>query len=216
MRKAAKVASLVLTAALVVGVGISAFAATKTPSKTVPDEIAATVETTTTAGQGTLTTKQTKTDAKTEEEKAEVDNRTKQALNNISASVDLKKETGATEEERVEVAAAEEVTVVENTLPDDAQVTVNVKSEVVDTVYEEEEKVTVIIAIPVLNKDGTQKRDENGKLVFTYKRATATVKNGQLRLELTNAQLKEYGTRFTVIALKNVKIAQTTTPAAAQ
>ena len=215
MRKAAKAASLVLTAALVVGVGISAFAATTTPSKTVVDEVAASVETTTT-GEGTIVTTESKKVAKTEEEKTEVNTRTQQAVNNIGASVDLKKETGATEEERVEVAAAEEVTVVENTLPNDAKVTVNVKSEVVDTVYEEEEKVTVMIAIPVLNKDGTQKRDENGKLVFTYKRATATVKNGQLRLELTNAQLKEYGTRFTVIALKNVKTAQTTTPAAAQ
>ena len=213
MRKAAKAASLVLTAALVVGVGISAFAATTTPSKTVVDEVAASVETTTTANEGTIVTTESKKVAKTEEEKTEVNTRTQQAVNNIGASVDLKKETGATEEERVEVAAAEEVTVVENTLPNDAQVTVNVKSEVVDTVYEEDEKITVMIAIPVLNADGTQKQDENGKLVFTYKRATATVKNGQLRLELTNAQLKEYGKKFTVIALKNV---QKTTPAAAQ
>lgn len=213
MRKAAKVASLVLTAALVVGVGISAFAATKTPSKTVPDEIAATVETTTTANEGKIVTTESKKVAKTEEEKTEVNTRTQQAVNNIGASVDLKKETGATEEERVEVAAAEEVTVVENTLPDDAQVTVNVKSEVVDTVYEEEEKVTVIIAIPVLNADGTQKRDENGKLVFTYEKVQATVKGGQLQLNLTNAQLKKFGKKFTVIALKNV---QKTTPAAAQ
>lgn len=212
MRKAAKAASLVLTAALVVGVGISAFAATTTPSKTVVDEVAASVETTTT-GEGTIVTTESKKVAKTEEEKTEVNTRTQQAVNNIGASVDLKKETGATEEERVEVAAAEEVTVVENTLPNDAQVTVNVKSEVVDTVYEEEEKVTVMIAIPVLNADGTQKQDENGKLVFTYEKVQATVKGGQLQLNLTNAQLKKFGKKFTVIALKNV---QKTTPAAAQ
>ncbi len=212
MRKAAKAASLVLTAALVVGVGISAFAATTTPSKTVVDEVAASVETTTT-GEGTIVTTESKKVAKTEEEKTEVNTRTQQAVNNIGASVDLKKETGATEEERVEVAAAEEVTVVENTLPNDAKVTVNVKSEVVDTVYEEEEKVTVMIAIPVLNADGTQKQDENGKLVFTYEKVQATVKGGQLQLNLTNAQLKKFGKKFTVIALKNV---QKTTPAAAQ
>ena len=213
MRKAAKAASLVLTAALVVGVGISAFAATTTPSKTVVDEVAASVETTTTANKGTIVTTESKKVAKTEEEKTEVNTRTQQAVNNIGASVDLKKETGATEEERVEVAAAEEVTVVENTLPNDAQVTVNVKSEVVDTVYEEDEKITVMIAIPVLNADGTQKQDENGKLVFTYEKVQATVKGGQLQLNLTNAQLKKFGKKFTVIALKNV---QKTTPAAAQ
>lgn len=212
MRKAAKAASLVLTAALVVGVGISAFAATTTPSKTVVDEVAASVETTTT-GEGTIVTTESKKVAKTEEEKTEVNTRTQQAVNNIGASVDLKEKTGATEEERVEVAAAEEVTVVTNTLSDDASVTVNVKSDVVESVYKEDEKVTVMIAIPVLNADGTQKRDENGKLVFTYEKVQATVKGGQLQLNLTNAQLKKFGKKFTVIALKNV---QKTTPAAAQ
>lgn len=212
MRKAAKAASLVLTAALVVGVGISAFAATTTPSKTVVDEVAASVETTTT-GEGTIVTTESKKVAKTEEEKTEVNTRTQQAVNNIGASVDLKEKTGATEEERVEVAAAEEVTVVTNTLSDDASVTVNVKSDVVESVYKEDEKVTVMIAIPVLNADGTQKRDENGKLVFTYEKVPATVKGGQLQLNLTNAQLKKFGKKFTVIALKNV---QKTTPAAAQ
>lgn len=212
MRKAAKAASLVLTAALVVGVGISAFAATTTPSKTVVDEVAASVETTTT-GEGTIVTTESKKVAKTEEEKTEVNTRTQQAVNNIGASVDLKEKTGATEEEQVEVAAAEEVTVVTNTLSDNASVTVNVKSDVVESVYKEDEKVTVMIAIPVLNADGTQKRDENGKLVFTYEKVQATVKGGQLQLNLTNAQLKKFGKKFTVIALKNV---QKTTPAAAQ
>lgn len=212
MRKAAKAASLVLTAALVVGVGISAFAATKTPSKTVVDEVAASVETTTTAGQGTLVT----TQAKTEEEKTEAQTRTKQALDYLSKT-NLKEETGATEDEHVEVAAAEEVTVVENSLPDDAQVTVNVKSDVITSAYDaNEENITVLIVAPDLNPDGTQKLDDKGNPVYIQKKVTAKMVNGQLQLSLSNADLKKFGKKFQVFALKNVKTAQTTTPAAAQ
>lgn len=186
MRKAV---SLVVTAALVMSMGVAAFAAT--PSKTVADAVDAAV-TTTVEGSGTVSFEE----PASETAKAEAAAQTASALQNVAAKVDLKALTSATAEETVEVAAAKTVTVAQTTLADTAMVAVEMDSQVVTEAYKnyvDGSEIAVLVAIPTV--------DETGKTVYTYVRVPAVVKGGKVQVKLTGAQLKSFGKSFTLMAL---------------
>ena len=78
-----------------------------------------------------------------------------------------------------------------------ADVEVALKSKMLDAAYTENEKLVVLVAVP--------KVDAAGKVTYTYTKIRAVYKNGKVRVALTGRQLKDFGSTFTVIALKQVK-----------
>ena len=66
----------------------------------------------------------------------------------------------------------------------------------IDAAYTENEKLVVLVAVP--------KVDAAGKVTYTYKKIEAIYKDGKVRVALTGRQLKDFGSTFTVIALKRV------------
>lgn len=205
-----KIVSFVLTTALVLGMGASAFAAA-TPSKVVLDEVKAdaSVNVSGLSGLGAkVEIKKIEEVAKTTEEVKKVEEEYKNVLTDVVNKVDLKKaisevlpqETAAEEQKetvRVEVAAVQTFTVVTERLANFADVEVALKSEMIDSVYTENEKLVVLVAVP--------KVDAAGKVTYTYTKVEAVYKNGKVRVSLTGKQLKDFGSTFTVMALKQVK-----------
>lgn len=205
-----KIVSFVLTTALVLGMGASAFAAA-TPSKVVLDEVKADASVTVggLSGLGAkVEVKKIEEVAKTTEEVKKVEEEYKNVLADVVDKVDLKKaisevlpqETAAEEQKetvRVEVAAVQTFTVVTERLANFADVEVALKSEMIDSVYTENEKLVVLVAVP--------KVDAAGKVTYTYTKVEAVYKNGKVRVSLTGKQLKDFGSTFTVMALKQVK-----------
>lgn len=205
-----KIVSFVLTTALVLGMGASAFAAA-TPSKVVLDEVKADASVTVggLSGLGAkVEVKKIEEVAKTAEEVKKVEEEYKNVLTDVVNKVDLKKaisevlpqETAAEEQKetvRVEVAAVQTFTVVTERLANLADVEVALESEMIDSVYTENEKLVVLVAVP--------KVDAAGKVTYTYTKVEAVYKNGKVRVSLTGKQLKDFGSTFTVMALKQVK-----------
>lgn len=205
-----KIVSFVLTTALVLGMGASAFAAA-TPSKVVLDEVKADASVTVggLSGLGAkVEIKKIEEVAKTTEEVKKVEEEYKNVLTDVVNKVDLKKaisevlpqETAAEEQKetvRVEVAAVQTFTVVTERLANFADVEVALESEMIDSVYTENEKLVVLVAVP--------KVDAAGKVTYTYTKVEAVYKNGKVRVSLTGKQLKDFGSTFTVMALKQVK-----------
>lgn len=205
-----KIVSFVLTTALVLGMGASAFAAA-TPSKVVLDEVKADASVTVggLSGLGAkVEVKKIEEVAKTAEEVKKVEEEYKNVLTDVVNKVDLKKaisevlpqETAAEEQKetvRVEVAAVQTFTVVTERLANFADVEVALESEMIDSVYTENEKLVVLVAVP--------KVDAAGKVTYTYTKVEAVYKNGKVRVNLTGKQLKDFGSTFTVMALKQVK-----------
>ncbi len=205
-----KIVSFVLTTALVLGMGASAFAAA-TPSKVVLDEVKADASVTVggLSGLGAkVEIKKIEEVAKTTEEVKKVEEEYKNVLTDVVNKVDLKKaisevlpqETAAEEQKetvRVEVAAVQTFTVVTERLTNLADVEVALESEMIDSVYTENEKLVVLVAVP--------KVDAAGKVTYTYTKVEAVYKNGKVRVSLTGKQLKDFGSTFTVMALKQVK-----------
>lgn len=205
-----KIVSFVLTTALVLGMGASAFAAA-TPSKVVLDEVKADASVTVggLSGLGAkVEVKKIEEVAKTTEEVKKVEEEYKNVLTDVVNKVDLKKaisevlpqETAAEEQKetvRVEVAAVQTFTVVTERLANFADVEVALESEMIDSVYTENEKLVVLVAVP--------KVDAAGKVTYTYTKVEAVYKNGKVRVSLTGKQLKDFGSTFTVMALKQVK-----------
>lgn len=205
-----KIVSFVLTTALVLGMGASAFAAA-TPSKVVLDEVKADASVTVggLSGLGAkVEIKKIEEVAKTTEEVKKVEEEYKNVLTDVVNKVDLKKaisevlpqETAAEEQKetvRVEVAAVQTFTVVTERLANLADVEVALESEMIDSVYTENEKLVVLVAVP--------KVDAAGKVTYTYTKVEAVYKNGKVRVSLTGKQLKDFGSTFTVMALKQVK-----------
>lgn len=204
-----KIVSFVLTTALVLGMGASAFAAA-TPSKVVLDEVKADASVTVggLSGLGAkVEVKKIEEVAKTAEEVKKVEEEYKNVLTDVVNKVDLKKaisevlpqETAAEEQKenvKVEVAAVQTFTVVTERLANFADVEVALESEMIDSVYTENEKLVVLVAVP--------KVDAAGKVTYTYTKVEAVYKNGKVRVSLTGKQLKDFGSTFTVIALKRV------------
>lgn len=206
-----RIASFVLTTALVLGMGASAFAAA-TPSKVVQDEVKADASVTVSGlgGLGAMVeVKKIEEVAKTTEEIKKVKENYKNVLTDVVDKVDLKKTvsevlpektTPDTEEQketvRVEVTAVQTFTVVTKRLANLADVEVALESKMIDAAYTENEKLVVLVAVP--------KVDAAGKVTYTYKKIEAIYKDGKVRVALTGRQLKDFGSTFTVIALKRV------------
>lgn len=205
-----KIVSFVLTTALVLGMGASAFAAA-TPSKVVLDEVKADASVTVggLSGLGAkVEVKKIEEVAKTTEEVKKVEEEYKNVLTDVVKKVDLKKaisevlpqETAAEEQKetvRVEVAAVQTFTVVTERLANFADVEVALKSEMIDSVYAENEELVVLVAVPEV--------DAAGKVTYTYTKVKAVYKDGKISVKLTGKQLKDFGSNFTVMALKQVK-----------
>lgn len=201
-----RIASFVLTTALVLGMGASAFAAA-TPSKVVQDEVKADASVTVSGlgGLGAMVeVKKIEEVAKTTEEIKKVKENYKNVLTDVVDKVDLKKTVSEmladTEEQketvRVEVTAVQTFTVVTKRLANLADVEVALESKMIDAAYTENEKLVVLVAVP--------KVDAAGKVTYTYKKIEAIYKDGKIRVALTGKQLKDFGSTFTVIALKRV------------
>lgn len=201
-----RIASFVLTTALVLGMGASAFAAA-TPSKVVQDEVKADASVTVSGlgGLGAMVeVKKIEEVAKTTEEIKKVKENYKNVLTDVVDKVDLKKTVSEmladTEEQketvRVEVTAVQTFTVVTKRLANLADVEVALESKMIDAAYTENEKLVVLVAVP--------KVDAAGKVTYTYTKVKAIYKDGKVRVALTGRQLKDFGSTFTVIALKRV------------
>lgn len=201
-----RIASFVLTTALVLGMGASAFAAA-TPSKVVQDEVKADASVTVSGlgGLGAMVeVKKIEEVAKTTEEIKKVKENYKNVLTDVVDKVDLKKTVSEmladTEEQketvRVEVTAVQTFVVVTKRLANLADVEVALESKMIDAAYTENEKLVVLVAVP--------KVDAAGKVTYTYTKIKAIYKDGKVRVALTGRQLKDFGSTFTVIALKRV------------
>ena len=206
-----RIASFVLTTALVLGMGVSAFAAA-TPSKVVQDEVKtdASVTVSGLSGLGAgVKIKRVEEVAKTTEEIKEVKEEYKNVLTDVVDKVDLKKTvsevlpeetTPDTEEQketvRVEVTAVQTFTVVTKRLANLADVEVALESKMIDAAYTENENLVVLVAVP--------KVDAAGKVTYTYTKIKAIYRDGKVRVDLTGKQLKDFGSTFTVMALKQV------------
>ena len=184
-----RIASVILTGALILSMGAAAFAAT--PSKTVADEIkaTATVEKTTGFDRVSISTKETEaTVAQSAEVVAEL----------ASSTEELKETVGATAEEKIEVIAVRTVTSEQTPLFNRTKVTASLSSAVIDAACTENEQVTVLVMVPVVGKDGA----------VTYEKIAVTsgvVKDGKVQVKLTGALLKKIGKRkVTLVAIKKI------------
>ena len=198
-----RIASFVLTIALVLGMGVSAFA-TGVPSKVVLDEVEvdASVTVSGLSGLGAMVEiKKIEEVAKTTEEIKKVKEDYKNVRTDVVDKVDLKKTVsemlaGTEEHAKVEIVAVQTFIVVKKRLANFADVEVALKSKMLDAAYTENEKLVVLVAVP--------KVDAAGKVTYTYTKIRAVYKNGKVRVALTGRQLKDFGSTFTVIALKQV------------
>ena len=181
-----KIISVALTAAMVVGMGVSVLAAT--PSKTVADEVKA-------SGSATVTGVVSDVKVTAKEDTAE----TEEVLKDIVSNVDLQKAVGASEEkkETVDVTAAQPFEVQTSNLLDAANVELTVESKVIEAAYKENEEVTVLVAVPTTKADGT--------VTYTYHTVTGKVVNGKIVVSLKGRQIKSFGSNFTLVALKAIE-----------
>lgn len=181
-----KIISVALTAAMVVGMGVSVLAAT--PSKTVADEVKA-------SGSATVTGVVSDVKVTAKEDTAE----TEEVLKDIVSNVDLQKAVGASEEkkETVDVTAAQPFEVQTSNLLDAANVELTVESKVIEAAYEENEEVVVLVAVPTTKADGT--------VTYTYYTVTGKVVNGKIVVSLKGRQIKSFGSNFTLVALKAIE-----------
>ena len=164
-----KVISAVLTAAMVVGMGVSVLAAT--PSKTVADEVKASGSATVTGVLGIIS--DVKVTAKEDTAEAE------EVLKDIVSNVDLQKAVGASEEKKttVDVTVTQAFEMQTSNLLDAANVKLTIESKVVETAYAENEEVAVLVAVPTVAADGT--------VTYTYHTVTGKFVNGKVVLNLS-------------------------------
>ena len=174
-----RIASVILTGALILSMGAAAFAAT--PSKTVADEIKADVAVETTGFD--------RVSISTEETEA-----------TVAQSAEVVKELASSTEElkKIEVIAVRTVTSEQTPLFNRTKVTASLSSAVIDAACTENEQVTVLVMVPVVGKDGT----------VTYEKIAVTsgvVKDGKVQVKLTGALLKKIGKRkVTLVAIKKI------------
>ena len=184
-----KVISVVLTAAMVVGKGVSALAAT--PSKTVADEVKASGSATVTGVLGVISD----VEVTAREDTAQAED----VLKDVVSAVDLQKIVGASEEKKVtvDVTAAQTFDVQTSNLLGVANVELTVESKVIEAAYSEGERVEVLVAVPTAKADGT--------VSYTYYTVSGKVVNGKIVVSLKGRQVKLYGSNFTLLALKIIE-----------
>ena len=181
-----KVISAVLTAAMVVGMGVSVLAAT--PSKTVADEVKATV----TGVLGIIS--DVKVTAK--EDTAQVE----EVLQDITSDADLQKAAGASKEKKttVDVTVTQAFEMQTSNLLDAANVKLTIESKVIEAAYEDNEQVTVLVAVPKTKADGT--------VTYTYYTVPGKVVDGKIVVNLKGRQVKLYGSNFVLVAVKTIEV----------
>ena len=184
-----KVISAVLTAAMVVGMGVSVLAAT--PSKTVADEVKASGSATVTGVLGIVS------DAKVtaKEDTAQVE----KVLQDITSDADLQKAAGASKEKKttVDVTVTQAFEMQTSNLLDAANVKLTIESKVVEAAYEDNEEVTVLVAVPKTKADGT--------VTYTYYTVAGKVVDGKIVVNLEGRQVKLYGSNFVLVAVKTIE-----------
>ena len=181
-----KVISAVLTAAMVVGMGVSVLAAT--PSKTVADEVKASGSATVTGVVGDV-----KITAK--DDTAQVE----KVLKDITSDADLQKAAGASKEKKttVVVTVTQAFEMQTSNLLDDADVELTIESKVIKAAYENGEEVTVLVAVPKTKADGT--------VTYTYYTVAGKVVDGKIVVNLKGRQVKLYGSNFVLVAVKTIE-----------
>lgn len=184
-----KVISAVLTAAMVVGMGVSVLAAT--PSKTVADEVKASGSATVTGVLGIVS--DVKVTAKEDTAQAEA------VLKDVVANVDLKEAAGASDEKKttVEVTVTQSFEMQTSNLLDAANVELTIESKVVEAAYANNEKVTVLVAVPDTKADGS--------VSYTYYTVPGKVVDGKIVVNLKGRQVKLYGSDFVLMAVKIIE-----------
>lgn len=184
-----RIASVILTGALILSMGAAAFAAT--PSKTVADEIKATATVEKTTGFDRVS-------ISTEETEATVAQSAAVVTELASSTEELKETVGAAAEEKVEIIAVQTVTNERTPLFNRTEATVSLSSAVIDAACNEDERVTVLVMVPVVGKDGTKTYTK----IFVV---TGVVKDGKVQVQLTGAQLKKIGKKnVTLVAIKKI------------
>ena len=179
-----KVISAVLTAAMVVGMGVSVLAAT--PSKTVADEVKASGSATVTGVVGDV-----KITAK--DDTAQVE----KVLKDITSDADLQKAAGASKGKKLDIIVTQAFEMQTSNLLDDADVELTIESKVIKAAYENGEGVTVLVAVPKTKADGT--------VTYTYYTVTGKVVDGKIVVNLKGRQVKLYGSNFVLVAVKTIK-----------
>ena len=182
-----KVISAVLTAAMVVGMGVSVLAAT--PSKTVADEVKASGSATVTGVLGIIS--DVEITAKDDTAQAE------EVLEDIISDADLQKTAGASESRKLDITVTQAFEVQTSNLLDAANVELTIESKVIEAAYEDNEAVTVLVAVPDTKADGT--------VTYTYYTVTGKVVNGKIVVSLKGRQIKSFGSKFTLVALKAIE-----------
>lgn len=182
-----KVISAVLTAAMVVGMGVSVLAAT--PSKTVADEVKASGSATVTGVLGVVG--DVKITAK--EDTAQVE----EVLQDITSDADLQKAAGASKEKKLDIIVTQAFEMQTSNLLDAANVKLTIESKVIEAAYEDNEQVTVLVAVPKTKADGT--------VTYTYYTVTGKVVNGEIVVNLKGRQVKLYGSNFVLVAVKTIE-----------
>ena len=182
-----KVISAVLTAAMVVGMGVSVLAAT--PSKTVADEVKASGSATVTGVLGVVG--DVKITAK--EDTAQVE----EVLQDITSDADLQKAAGASEDKKVDITVTQAFEMQTSNLLDAANVKLTIESKVIEAAYEDNEEVTVLVAVPKTKADGT--------VTYTYYTVPGKVVNGKIVVNLKGRQVKLYGSNFVLVAVKTIE-----------
>ncbi len=182
-----KVISAVLTAAMVVGMGVSVLAAT--PSKTVADEVKASGSATVTGVLGVVG--DVKITAK--EDTAQVE----EVLQDITSDADLQKAAGASKDKKLDIIVTQAFEMQTSNLLDAANVKLTIESKVIEAAYENGEEVTVLVAVPKTKADGT--------VTYTYYTVTGKVVDGEIVVNLKGRQVKLYGSNFVLVAVKTIE-----------
>ena len=183
-----KVISAVLTAAMVMGMGVSVLAAT--PSKTVADEVKASGSATVTGVLGIIS--DVEITAKDDTAQAE------EVLEDIISDADLQKTAGASESRKLDITVTQAFEVQTSNLLDSANVKLAIESKVVKAAYENGEEVTVLVAVPDTKADGT--------VTYTYYTVSGKVVDGEIVVNLKGRQIKLYGSNFVLVAVKTIEV----------
>ena len=182
-----KVISAVLTAAMVVGMGVSVLAAT--PSKTVADEVKASGSANVTGVLGIVS--DVKVTAKEDTAQAE------EVLEDITSDAKLQKTAGASKDKKLDIIVTQAFEMQTSNLFDAANVKLTIQSKVVEAAYEDNEEVTVLVAVPKTKADGT--------VTYTYYTVTGKVVDGEIVVNLKGRQVKLYGSNFVLVAVKTIE-----------